>query len=157
MIEILTLDNPNTRLAEISSWENAMGIAIGQYGKEWTAEQKLAYQISSLSGLAHSAWSACSLNPEYERLKQQWVQGGGQGPFLGNILRNFVCGTMDATAERAEEIAYAKILIHNMEYCSMAYVKEYTEAFLRLYAVIADIANQDLLHSFYMKLPTPWN
>ncbi|KAL6193480.1 hypothetical protein ACLB2K_034564 [Fragaria x ananassa] len=121
---------------------------------QFVYEDAHAYYESTLTGIVQKWYQSFKRSSQWADWAVKLAQTNSLLDFAVPIYAQF-CGDITGHSEQSKE--QAKANIHKLSFCNMRYFEEYTNEFQNYYCTIGDIENDDLIRTYYRKLPKPWN
>ncbi|KAL6144083.1 hypothetical protein ACLB2K_054778 [Fragaria x ananassa] len=150
----LDLDQVGDKRKTIDNWVASLRLTQALVLSKFAYEDAHAYYESTLTGIVHKWYQSFKRSSQWTDWASKLAQSNNPLDFAVPIYAQF-CGDITGHSEQSKERAEANI--HKLSICNMRYFEEYTNEFQNYFCTIGDIENDDLIRTYYRKLPEPWN
>ncbi|KAL6194743.1 hypothetical protein ACLB2K_035819 [Fragaria x ananassa] len=138
----------------IDNWVASLKLTQALVLSKYAYEEAHAYYESTLTGIVQKWYQSFKRSSQWTDWAAKMAQTNSPLDFAVPIYAQF-CGDITGHSEQSKERAKANI--QKLSICNMRYFEEYTNEFQTYYCTIGDIENNDLIRTYYRKLPEPWN
>ncbi|KAL6189333.1 hypothetical protein ACLB2K_040722 [Fragaria x ananassa] len=150
----LDLDQVGDKRKTIDNWVASLKLTQALVLSKYAYEEAHAYYESTLTGIVQKWYQSFKRSSQWTDWAAKMAQTNSPLDFAVPIYAQF-CGDITGHSEQSKERAKANI--QKLSICNMRYFEEYTNEFQNYYCTIGDIENNDLIRTYYRKLPEPWN
>ncbi|KAL6130306.1 hypothetical protein ACLB2K_068687 [Fragaria x ananassa] len=150
----LDLDQVGDKRKTIDNWVASLKLTQALVLSKYAYEEAHAYYESTLTGIVQKWYQSFKRSSQWIDWATKLAQTNSPLDFAVPIYAQF-CGDITGHSEQSKERAKANI--QKLSICNMRYFEEYTNEFQNYYCTIGDIESNDLIRTYYRKLPEPWN
>ncbi|KAL6138579.1 hypothetical protein ACLB2K_063860 [Fragaria x ananassa] len=150
----LDLDQVGDKRKTIDNWVASLKLTQALVLSKYVYEEAHAYYESTLTGIVQKWYQSFKRSSQWIDWATKLAQTNSPLDFAVPIYAQF-CGDITEHSEQSKERAKANI--QKLSICNMRYFEEYTNEFQNYYCTIGDIESNDLIRTYYRKLPEPWN
>ncbi|XP_050379767.1 uncharacterized protein LOC126797133 [Argentina anserina] len=150
----LDLDQVGDKRKVIDNWVASLRLTQALVLSKYEYTEAHAYYESTLTRIVQKWYQSFKRSTQWPDWETKLAQTNNPLDFACPIYAQF-CGDIMGHSEQAKEKVKANI--QKLSICNMRYFEEYTNEFQNYYCKIGDIDNEDLVRTYYRKLPEPWN